>query len=164
MPAKPTWFHKLDDVLQELRGLSAPYLDRRAVERLLGVGERRARELMMGVPCVQIGNAVAVERSAFIAKLDRVSRSPEWARETVRRERVENILADLRHAARARKVELPSVVQKTSREALQLSPEVHLRPGELTVHFDGAKDLATKLFELSQAMIRDWEYFEKHCS
>jgi hypothetical protein len=29
----------------------------------------------------------------------------------------------------------------------------------LRVHFAGAEDLAAKLFELSQAMVRDWDVF-----
>ena len=36
---------------------------------------------------------------------------------------------------------------------------VKLRPGELHIQFAGAEELAAKLFELSQAMARDWDAF-----
>ena len=50
MPPKPTWFHRLPEILDVLRGMDASDLDRQAVEKLFGVGERRVRQLMAGLP------------------------------------------------------------------------------------------------------------------
>src|ERR1019366_2181615 len=70
MPAQPAWFHRLDGILSELRSLETEYLDRQAVETLFHVRERRARQLMAGLPSLQVGNAVAVRRQALIERLE----------------------------------------------------------------------------------------------
>jgi len=163
MPAQPTWFQKLDEILGVLRGLPVSHLDRRAMEKLFGVGERRARQLMNGLPCLQVGNAVAVERLALITRFENLARSPDCEREMARRERVEKKLEELRRQARARKVELPVPREILDRRADNLASAIRLTPGELTIRFDGPRDLAGKLFELSQAMINDWGSFEKRC-
>ena len=163
MPTQPVWFHKVDQILGELRLLPASHLDRRALEKLFGLGERRARQLMAGLTCIQVGNAVAVERQALIAWLENVARSSDCEREVIRRERVEKTLQEIRRQANARQVELPATGKILS--GSQNLPEgVRLTPAELTVDFNGPKDLAAKLFELSQAMIHDWESFERLCS
>ena len=50
MPSKPTWFHRLPEILDALCGMDAPHLDRQAVETLFGVGPRRARPWMAAPP------------------------------------------------------------------------------------------------------------------
>jgi hypothetical protein len=162
MPAQPGWFHNIESILEELRTLPATHLDRRAVEKLFGVGERRARDLMRGLPCLQIGNAVAVERLALISRLEDSTKTPAFDRERVRRERVEGKLAEIRRLARARQVELPAK-ERQGDLPVDLSAAIQLIPGELIIRFDTPKDLAAKLFELSQAMIQDWESFERRC-
>jgi hypothetical protein len=42
-----------------------------------------------------------------------------------------------------------------------LSGDIALKPGELRIEFYGAKDLAAKLFELSQAMADDSTAFAR---
>jgi hypothetical protein len=37
---------------------------------------------------------------------------------------------------------------------------IHLRPGELRIEFFGAEDLLRHLFELSQAIMNDYQRFE----
>ena len=43
-----------------LRGMDATHLDRQGVEQLFRVSERRARQLMAGLPGMRAGNATAV--------------------------------------------------------------------------------------------------------
>jgi hypothetical protein len=73
MPAKPVWFHRLRSILAELRALDTDYLDRRSVERIFGVRQRRARQFMVGLPTLQIGNTVAISRIALLKHLETVS-------------------------------------------------------------------------------------------
>ena len=42
MPSKPTWFHRLPEILDVLHSMEASHLDRQAVEHLFGGGPRRA--------------------------------------------------------------------------------------------------------------------------
>ena len=45
MPPKPTWFHRLPEILDVLRKMEASQLDRQALERLFQVGERFPRQV-----------------------------------------------------------------------------------------------------------------------
>ena len=71
MPPNPTWFHRLPEILDTLRGMDSSHLDRQAVEQLFGVGERRARQLMAGLLGIRAGNAegIALTESVRTAKV-----------------------------------------------------------------------------------------------
>ena len=40
---------------------------------------------------------------------------------------------------------------------------VHLQPGELRIEFNGAEELLQRLFELSQAIVNDYQRFGEIC-
>lgn len=161
MPAQPTWFQRLDDILSELRALGNDYLDRQGVEKVFGVRERRARQLMAGLPALQIGNAVAVSRNALIERLETTAAGDCFQWEAARRARVADSLESLRKRAAARRVQIAAAPDVRNRVAKNLGAGIELQRGELRIRFDGARDLASKLFELSQAMANDWEEFEQ---
>jgi hypothetical protein len=160
MPAQPTWFHRLDSILSELRGLESAYLDRQAVERIFGVRERRARQLMAGLPSLQIGNAIAISRSALIERLEDTCAGDRFQWEIKRRARVVEALEALRKHAAARRVQFPAPPDSRDRRFASLPADIDLRPGELRIRFAGPEDLAAKLFDLSQAMANDWPAME----
>ena len=41
MPSQPAWFHRLDEILSALRSMTSTHLDRRAVQKLFRVRQRR---------------------------------------------------------------------------------------------------------------------------
>jgi len=159
MPAQPAWFHRLDQILQELRAFPVSHLDRLAVERLFGVRERRARQLMASLPALQVGNAVAIERLALIDRLEKIQAGERFTQESTRRARLTEDLDRTRHLLAARRVRLPAAPDVRERSVRELGGGIELRPGELRIQFYGAEDLAAKLFELSQAMANDWHAF-----
>lgn len=161
MPAQPLWFHRLDEILAELRHLDQPYLDRLAVERLFRIGARRARQLMAPVASIQIGNAAAVSRPALLAHLERLAQSDRLHWELRRRARVVEELDRTRRHLAARQVRLPAAPSRSSRLLQDLPSGIELQPGTLRVTFEGAEDLAAKLFALSQAMADDWPAFSE---
>ena len=55
MPSKPSWFHRLPEILDVLTHMDASHLDRQAVEKLFRVGPRRARQWMAGLPGIRAG-------------------------------------------------------------------------------------------------------------
>ena len=61
----------------------------------------------------------------------------------------------------AQHVRIPAAVDVRERLLEDLSAGIALRPGELRITFSGAKDLAAKLLELSQAMANDWPAFRR---
>ena len=64
MPSQPACFHRFDEILEALGEIDASHLDRQAVEKRFGVGERLARQLMAGLDGIRAGNATAVLRRA----------------------------------------------------------------------------------------------------
>src|SRR6266496_2790381 len=96
MPAKPAWFGKLSDVIQELRALPRPFVDRATLESLLGVGPRRAQQIM--APCISewIGTSGVADRDALIARLERLARGDEAYYELRRRHRMAGALDRMR--------------------------------------------------------------------
>ena len=161
MPAQPTWFHRLEEILEELRALEIWYLDRLAVQKLFRVGERRARQIMAGLPAIQVGNAVAVEREALIVRLENTAAGAPFQWEMSRRARLLEDLERTRRQLAARRVRVPAAADVRDRAVRELTGGIDLRPGELHIQFFGAEDLAAKLFELSQAMANDWQAFAR---
>jgi hypothetical protein len=164
MPAQPGWFHRLDSILAELRQLPSAYIDRHAIEKLFQVRERRARQLMAGLPSLQVGNAVAVDRLALISRLEQTSESTRFQWEIARRTRVSSALDQVRKHAAAARIQLQAPVVKEDRLLPALSTQIDLTPGHLHIRFSDAQDLAAKLFELSQVMADDWEAFSAAAS
>ena len=88
MPYQPAWFHRLDEILETLRGMQSSPLDRLAVQKLFAVRERRARQLMAGLPGLRAGNSSAVLRQALIARLEETAAGGLFQWEVNRRSRV----------------------------------------------------------------------------
>ena len=159
MPAQPAWFHRLDEILEILRCMKSSHLDRQAVEKLFRVRERRARQMMAGLPALQVGNAVAIERQALIARLESASTGACFQWEIARRSRLTEDLERTRRQLSARRVRIPVAGGTHQRRVENLPDGIALSPGELRIDFHGAEDLAAKLLELSQAMANDWQAF-----
>lgn len=139
--------------------MTASHLDRQAVQKLIGVRERRARQLMAGLEGIQVGNAFAVSRLALLARLEETGAGDRFQWEVSRRGRVVEDLDRSRRLLAARRVEIPTALDVRDREVSGLAAGIELSPSELRISFNDAKDLAAKLFELSQAMANDWEGF-----
>jgi hypothetical protein len=161
MPSQPAWFHRLDQILDVLRSMEASHLDRQAVEKLFGVRERRARQLMADLPGLRAGNAAAVSRLALLARMEETASSGVYQWETNRRARVVEELDRTRRQIAARRVRIPAAPDVRDRRLGELSADIALQPGELRIGFYGAEDLAAKLLELSQAMANDWPAFSR---
>lgn len=103
----------------------------------------------------------AVERMALLARLKETSAGGAFQWEVNRRARVVEDLDRTRRHLAARRVVIPAALDVREREVSGLPAGIELNPGELRVSFNGAEDLAAKLFELSQAMANNWEAFTK---
>ena len=68
--------------------MESSHLDRLAVQKLFAVRERRARQLMAGLPGLRAGNASAVARLALIARLEETAQGGLFQWEVNRRARV----------------------------------------------------------------------------
>lgn len=159
MPAQPAWFHRLSEILEELRELKVSHLDRLAVQKLFGVKERRARQLIAGLPGFRVGNAFAVERPALLARFEATATGDRFQWEASRRTRLANDLELTRRLLAARRVRITTA--NAPRRFPDLPACIALGCGELRITFQGAEDLAANLFALSQAMANDWQAFAR---
>jgi hypothetical protein len=158
MPAQPTWFHRLAEIMERLQGLEISHVDRLAVEKLFGVRQRRARQIMAGLPGLQVGNAFAVERHALISRLENTASSDRFQGEIARRARLLEGLDHTRRQLAAGRVRIPV---ETRAGVENLPAGLEFRPGQLLIQFDDAQDLAAKLFQIAQSMQNDWEAFAR---
>src|SRR5687767_13535047 len=122
MPPQPAWFHRLEEILTYLRCLDASHVDRQAVEKVFGVRERRARQIMAGLPCLQVGNAVAVDRQALIARLENTADGDRFQWEVSRRTRLAVSLETIRKHAAAQRIRVPVAEDVRDRIIRDLAP------------------------------------------
>ena len=73
MPSQPAWFQRLDEILADLLAIESTHLDRRAVQKLFRVRQRRTRQIMAGLEGLRVGSAAAVSREALIARLEQTA-------------------------------------------------------------------------------------------
>src|SRR5438067_1037739 len=137
MPAQPTWFLNVPTILEQLRALSTPLLDRPAVEKLFGVRRRRAHALMGRFGGFKTGRSFLVDRLELIAALEGLQRGDEFDREQRRKERLSSELETLRRQLPGRRVSIDAPADVRDHVIADLPAGIYLRPGELRVEFSG---------------------------
>ena len=162
MPGKPAWFRRIDAILQELDALPRPFVDRATVEFLLGVGRRRAQQIM--APCVgyQVGANGLADRQALAARLRQLAGGDDGHYERARRRKLGETLARLRMERLERPqllVEAP--VEMLNREFADLPEGVRLEPGRITVDFEDPQQALEKLLALAMAISNDFGEFDR---
>ena len=162
MPAKPLWISRIDEIVRELETLPRPFVDRATIEFLLGVGRRRAQQIL--APCVSsyVGANGLADRNAVIDRLRLLAASDDVHYERQRRRRVADILAQLQQGRLAKPqllVEAP--VQVVAQELENLPAGVCLEPGRITVTFAEPREALEKLLALAMAISNDFERFER---
>ena len=132
MPAKPAWIAHLPQILEALRSSPRPFVDRATVEELLGVGRRRAQQIL--APCIsdRIGGNGLADRDELITRLEQLGRGKDCTYETRRRQKFARCFEQLRQERITQPqlpVEAPLSIVNT--EFRDLPEGVHLAPGSL---------------------------------
>ena len=160
MPAKPAWISRLDDILRSLRTLPRPLVDRATVEHLLGVGPRRAQQIM--APCIteKIGSSGLADRNALISRLERTARGEDACYELQRRQKVARLLEGMRRD----RIERPQLLieapaQVVNQEFENLPAGVKLEGGRITIEFSHPQQALEKLLALAMAIGNDFDRF-----
>jgi len=162
VPAKPAWFGNLDGLVARLRSLPRPLIDRATVEGLLGVGRRRAQQIM--APCIaeRVGTSGLADRDALIQRLENLARGDEAVSEVTRRRKVAILLERMRQERLDRPqllVEAPAAV--INQELENLPPGVRIDHGRITVDFDDPHQALEKLLALAMAISNDFDAFAR---
>src|ERR1035441_2878481 len=162
MPDKPFWCGRLEQISRELGGLPDPILDRAILERTLGIGRRRAQQIL--APCVtrQIGRNGLARREAILEHLRRLAAGQQQYYERRRQRRLAEYLEGLRQACLRQPrvlVEAPASVLGQKLDGLPAG--VAIAPGQITVRFQTATEALEKLLALAMAIGNDRERFEQ---
>ena len=158
MPAKPAWYGKLDEVVRELETLPRPFVDRATVEFLLGVGRRRAQQIL--APCItdRVGSNGLADRQALIDRLRRLAAGDDGYYERQRRRKLGAVLMEWQKRPQLL-VEAPAAV--ASQDFENLPAGVQLMPGRISVDFDKPREALEKLLALAMAISNDFSRFER---
>ena len=148
----------LPRIIEELRLLQVPVLDRAAIEKLFGLKRRQAIQLLHRFGGYQAGRTFLVDRQELVEQLEAIRDGETFRYEQRRRRRLVVELESVRKYLRAAAVKIP--LRPQARYQIDgLPPDVDLQPGQLRVEFDGVEDLLAKLYELAQSAAQDFVRF-----
>ena len=165
MPDKPLWLDRLPEALRQLENGTEPWIDRPALESLLGVGRRRAQQLLAPIAIRRVGTSVVASRADLMGHLKRIAAGEEAYYEERRRNRLSAHLAQ----AREEWVRQPPVwvdVSEAQRRRVEahdfdgLPEGVELGPGTITVRFGQPDEALQKLTALAMAIGRNRQAFD----
>jgi hypothetical protein len=162
MPAHATWISRIDSVIREIEALPRPFVDRATVEFLLGVGRRRAQQIL--APCIndRVGCNGLADRAAVIARLRQLAGGEDGYYERRRRHKLGETLVRLQRERLERPpllVEAPVAV--LTQEFGNLPTGVRLESGRITVEFEEPREALEKLLALAMAISNDFMLFER---
>jgi hypothetical protein len=149
-------------MIRQLQDLPHAAIDRATLQFLLGVGRRRAQQIL--APCVthRVGANGLADRKALILRLQRLAEGDDGYYEIERRRKVARLLDALRRD----RLERPRLVVEASTQILHqefetLPPAVHLEPGRSTIQFEQPSEALEKLLALAMAIGNDFDRFER---
>lgn len=149
MPDKPSYLHRVSEILAEARTPKPiPFFRRCDIEALFGLKRRQAINLMHAVGAVRVSHEIAVPQHDLVLWLEKMALNPAREREIRRREHVIGRIVELKAetAARAVKIVLPDPPPLPD-----FPPGVSLQPGVLTITFETQQQLLERLFLLARA-------------
>jgi hypothetical protein len=160
MPDKPTWCGNLPAIAQQFRELPDPWVDRGTLQRALGVGPRRAQQIL--APCVgrRVGANGVADREVLLAHLHRLTSGEAAHYEEKRRLRLAERMRQLQEERR-RSVLVEAPVAVRNQELGKLPEGVSIAPGQIVVSFGSTRDALEKLLALAMAVGNDPLLFER---
>ena len=161
MPAKPTWYSCIDSIICDLQALPRPFVDRATVETLLGVGRRRAQQIML--PCItdRVGSNGLADREVLIAHLRGLARTEDAGYERTRRRKVAEVIEGLRKDRLERPQVLVAAPVRVMNQQLDRLPRgVRVESGRIIIEFDEPRQALEKLLALAMAIGNDYSMFE----
>jgi len=158
MPSKPLWLDRLSQVIEQLEQRAEPWVDRATLESLLGVGRRRAQQLLAQVPGQTIGASSVVRRDDLIDHLRHVAAGQDAYYE---RRRLKQLWSRLDKPPVLVAVPSSEVRRLQSHDFAALPEGVELAPGSITVRFQDAGEALRKLMALAIAVGQNRAAFEE---
>jgi hypothetical protein len=164
VPDKPIWYDRLDAALQKVEAFPSPWIDRLALESILGVGRRRAQQILRPLVRHTLGKNGLAPKEDVIIYLRQLAQGDTASFERRRRERLYALIEQWRTEAKEQPrvlVEAPQTV--VNQEFETLPPGVYLSSGRILIDsFTTPAEAKQKLLALIMAMGNDPEGFDRH--
>src|SRR6185436_15382976 len=122
MPANPTWLLHLPEIVAQLEVFDVPVVDRAIVERVFGLGRRRAIELLHRFGGYQAGRTFLIDRRLLIDHLRAPIAGEEFQQESRRKERLAGMIDQVRRHQAAAAVKIPVSPESWNRRIDGLPP------------------------------------------
>lgn len=161
MPAQPSWYLRVPDILGHLRVATAPpFLDRPSIEQLFRVSRRQAIRLMGASQGYQIGKTFLVDRQSLIGFLETVEKSGAAPQARARKQRVMTALHEAANQTAARRIQIRTDLGGRGPHPAELPAAIQLvAPGKLQITYRGAEDLLARIVELAASATQDFPAF-----
>lgn len=165
MPDKPTWLNRVAEAIHVLEASPLPWVERSTVEELLGVGRRRAQQILAPLATQRSGHTTIVVRTALVAYFKRIASGETAFYEQQRREKLwQSVEQD-----RKRWTQTPPVFVEPPAEMVRavyrrdfegLPSGVKLSPGRIVIEFATPDEALQKLLALAMAVGQDRHAFD----
>jgi len=166
MPSVPIWYSRIDSAIQQIESLPLPWIDCASVAFALGVGRRRAQQIMRPLVAQTIGSSGIALKEKVISHLRSLENGTPATFEVNRRARLHSILNELQQERKARPrvlVEAPTRIVNQEFEGLPAG--LHLSPGRIVIDgFVTPDEAKQKLLALIMAMGNDPAGFDDRIS
>jgi hypothetical protein len=154
MPRKSEWFSRVPEALELLAAFPAPFLDRLALEKLLGLHRRVAIRLMHRFGGYQAGRTFLIEREKLISGLTEILNSGDFGQERGRWVRFAKELEEARSMHKGRQVPIPA-------PPTHFQSRIRLEQGHLEIRFETALELLQSLVELAKSISDDFDGIQR---
>ena len=152
------WYGRLPHAIEALERLPSPWVDRSTLQELLGVGKRRAQQILAPVVTVRVGRNGLAEKDALRGHLSRLAEGESAAYE---RRRLQRFAEQLSRWAATPRLPLEAPRSVIDQEFASLPAGIELSAGRITVQFTTPAEALEKLLSLAMAVANDQEGFER---
>jgi len=161
MPAKPKWYGRLAQIVTDLEALPLPWVTRGTVEFMLGVGPRRAQQIIAPCAVEQIGSSLVADRRLLILHLRALAGGEDAHYESERQRKLARVLDGLRRDWVERpKLLVAAPLAIVNQRINDLPDGVVLAHGRITIEFTTPVEALEKLLALAMAVGQDMAGFE----
>ncbi len=158
MPDKPTWYGRIPDALQAMETMENPWVDRQALQTLLGVGRRRAQQLMQPLASQVIGRNLLVGRDRLREFLVATAAGQAAGLDHQRRLR---FAYQLHQWARTPRLPVEAPARIIHQQLASLPSGIELAPRQITITFTTSHEAMEKMLALALAISNDLDGFEE---
>jgi hypothetical protein len=162
MPDKPVWYDRLTEAEAQIAALPSPWVDRKTLESVLGVGRRRAQQILQPLIRLTIGKNGLAMKEDVIAYLRQLAQGDAASFERQRRDRLAALIDTWHREAQEQPrvlVEAPDSI--VNQEINSLPAGVRLAPGRILIEgFTTPDEAKQKLLALIMAIGNDPEEFD----